>query len=493
MKILLLNAPPLKKFGVIGQMYPPLGILYLASYIRKYLKDIEIKVIDGYQESYNTLLRNVKKVDPDVLGVSFTTQASTGAYKIINEIKKDNKSIKIICGGAHTTALPEEVLKKSETDMIVMGEGEVTFLEILKSVKDKDQNRSILGTALWEDGRIKINPYRPLIRDLDTIPFPARDLLDIKKYPGYYYKKRRRDTSLISSRGCPFNCLFCSNPVWKHQKPWFRLRSPQNVVDEMEHIIKEFGVTEFFDETDEFNANRKWAEEVCDEITKRGMDISWKVQMRADNMDDQLAEKMAKAGCWLGLFGIESGNDETLKGINKKLTISKVKQSLGILKRHGIKAYALFMAFNAWEENGRLKFENKTDTLNTLDFAKELIKEKKIDLMSWSLTTPYPGSKLFDIALRHKLIPQEFAGRWELWDSSANLIMKLPGIGQRDWIEVQNKGKRIQIRLLLTSGTINIQAIPLYVRRGLAQLNKVIFSKLSFRRISTKVNLDQGK
>ncbi|MBN1254714.1 MAG: B12-binding domain-containing radical SAM protein [Deltaproteobacteria bacterium] len=474
MKVLLVNAPPLKKLGVIGQMYPPLGILYLAAYARKYLKDLKIRVIDGYQEDSRTLVEKIRKFDPEVLGVSFTTPASTGAYNIINAVKQENNTIYVVAGGAHATALPEEVLERSKTDMVVIGEGEISFFEILEHISEDKETNSVLGTMLWENGRIKRNPPRPLIKDLDTIPFPARDLLDIQKYPGYYYKKKRKDTSLISSRGCPYNCIFCSNPVWKHQKPWFRLRSPQNVVDEMEHISKEFGIEEFYDETDEFNANKRWAKELCEEIIERRLNISWKAQMRADNMDDELAEKMARSGFWLGFFGVESGNDRTLRGINKKITTVQNETSLSILKRHNIKAYALFMAFNIWEEDGRLKYEGKKDTMNTLQFALRLVKEKKIDLMSWSLTTPYPGSKLYNLALQYNLIPEEIIGRWEQWDSSANFVVKLPGINKRDWIEIQNKGKRIQLQLLFTSRTFNLRAFPLYFKRGLQQLKNTM-------------------
>lgn len=124
----------------------------------------------------------------------------------------------------------------------------------------------------------------------------------------------------MSSRGCPYNCVYCSNPVWKYNKPWYRLRTPKNVVDEIEFIVNKLGIKEIYDQTDEFNGNMKWAKAVCDEIIHRGIKVSLKAQMRSDHMDRELADKMKAAGFWLSLIGVESGNIRTLKGINKKVT-----------------------------------------------------------------------------------------------------------------------------------------------------------------------------
>jgi radical SAM superfamily enzyme YgiQ (UPF0313 family) len=189
-------------------------------------------------------------------------------------------------------------------------------------------------------------------------------------------------------------------------------------------------------------------------------------------MDLELADKMRSAGFWLGLFGVESGNNRTLKGINKLVSKEDNRRALGILRDAGIKTFALLMAFNVWEENGQLCFENKEDTINTLNYIKKLIQEKKVDLMSWSLTTPYPGSKLYDIANRHNLIPKNLIGKWELWDSSERIVMQLPGITEKDWVEVQNKGKIIQAMLLIKSGSFSLKSLPLYIKRGISQLSK---------------------
>ena len=481
MRILLLNSPKLIQEGVISLVYPPLGLLYLAAYVRD-REDVEVSVIDGCLEEYGDLISKIHAYSPDILGMSFTTQAATGAYKLINDLKPKRDLREkpfIVCGGPHVTALPDEALIKSNCDAVVLGEGEITFHEIVQQLRNgRIDFSAILGVGYLNNGDITINPKRTLIKDLDALPLPARDLIDLSMYPGVYYKEQSQETYMVSSRGCPYNCVYCSNPVWKYNKPWYRLRSPVKVVDEIEYIVNVLGIKEIYDQTDEFNGNMKWAKAVCDEIIRRGIKVSLKAQMRSDHMDRELAEKMAAAGFWLGLFGVESGNARTLKGIDKRTTPEMNRNALACLKAAGIKTYALLMAFNVWEEDGQLCFEDQEETLRTLTYAKSLADEGLMDLMSWSLTTPYPGSKLYDIALRHHLIPTEIQDKWELWDSSERMIMQLPDITKKDWVNIQNKGKRLQFVLLLKSGTYNLKSFRLYMKRALSQIRKAIKVRL---------------
>ena len=462
-------------------MYPPLGILYIAGYLREKMPEVELMALDGYREEESVLIQKILEFKPDVLGISCTTQAANGAYQLVNKIHEQT-TVFTVMGGPHPTILPEESFEKCTADIVVTGEGEETFYEIVKAFHEKKSLDSILGTVIERDGKIIRNPVRPYIKDLDSIPFPARDLLDIASYPGYLYKQTKSDTALMSARGCPFDCVYCSNPVWKEQKPWFRLRSPKNVVDEMEHIAETYGIREFFDQTDEFNGSKKWAKEVCDEIISRELNIAWKAQMRVDNIDDELAGKLKKSGFWMGIYGLESVNHKTLKGTQKKQSLEQTERALRIMKEHDLKTFGLFMAFNVWEENGVLQYEDKADSMRTLEYIRKLLKEKKLHLFGWSLTTPYPGSHLYDIALRHKLIDRKYIGKWEYFDSGSNFIMQLPTVSEADWIAVSSAGKKLQAMQLIYSGTFNFRALPLYVKKAFLLLKRNLFSFLKRKR-----------
>ena len=219
MKIFLLLSPPLKRLGVVGQIYPPLGILYLAAYVREHSSDFEFKALDGYQLSGERVLKcveEIKRYQPDVLGVSMTTQGASGGYAIIKQIRELLPDTFIVTGGPHVTTLPEESLEQASADCAVVGEGEVTFYELLCRLRDNKDWRDLQGVvARADNGKIKRNPHRSYIMDLDSIPFPARDLINLRKYPGFHYKLRSWDTSFLSSRGCPYHCSYCSDPVWK--------------------------------------------------------------------------------------------------------------------------------------------------------------------------------------------------------------------------------------------------------------------------------------
>ena len=465
MKIQLVLAPKLKarRTGGVDCLYPPLGILYLASYLRERKSDLEIKITDGVRFGYQKTIDEIKRFKPDVLGVSFTTPAASGAYQLVNDVKAALPETTVVCGGPHSTALPEDVLSRCQADYVVKGEGEVIFYNLVSSSDPK----SVPGIAYRDGDRIIETPPEPLISNLDEIPFPARDLIDMKKYPGYYVTKKRPDTDIMSTRGCPFNCTFCSNPVWKHQKPWMRSRSPENVVKEIEMLVRDYGIREYFDQCDEFNASKKWATSVCDELIARKLDVIWKVQVRVDTLDENLVAKMAKAGCWLAFIGIESGNQETLEGIKKHVTLEQVREACRLFHKYGIKVFGLFMAFNVWEEEGQLVYEDVEKTRQTLKFAESLVKEGLMQYLTWSLATPYPASELYDIALRHQLLSDDILGQWDKIEPIWDFTMNLPTVSESDWKAVKSRGARLQAKCIIKNRQFNRSNLRLMSERGL--------------------------
>lgn len=458
MKIHLFYPPSAKHGGNPNWSFPPLGILYLAAYVRKIYPEIEWRVSDGQLEGEDKCLKDFHAFQPDLSGVSFTTPHAAAAYKFIDKLKEEAPSTLVVCGGPHPTASPQDVLTQSCADLVVVGEGEQAFATIVKE---------------FGEGKIKVGDRRVIIgspiENLDDIPYPARDLIDIRRYPGWFFSRKSPETDFVSSRGCPYSCFFCSNPVWKVKKPWVRFRTPKNVVDELELLHTKYGIREFFNECDEFNVNMRVAIAICDEIIKRKLDISWKVQLtaRVRNLPEELIMKMAKSGCWLVMLGLESGNQRTLDGIGKQITLEEVEHVCRLLKKWGIKVFGLFMVFNIWEENGRLNYEGVQESLNTIDFVNSLRKRRLLDYSSCTITTPFPGSPLWEAAIKHGLLPEDLIGKWELWDSSFRQIVSLPGVSDEDWRKVRAEGGKLQSYATLSAlRDINLKNLPQFINRA---------------------------
>ena len=459
--------PPFKKRGRNPNWsYPPLGVLYLAAYVRNLYPGLEWKVTDGQFKGEEKSLEEFRAFQPDMVGVSFATLHAAAAYKFINKLKEEVPRILVVCGGPHPSALPEDVLGRNGADLVVVGEGEQSFAAIVKDFKE--------GSIKVGDKRIIIGS---LIENLDDIPLPARDLVDISKYPGWFFRKRAPETHFLSSRGCPYNCFFCSNPVWKVKKPWIRFRSPQSVVDEIEQLHKEYGINEFFDQCDEFNANVRHAIAVCDEIIRRKLKISWKVQLtaRARNLPEELIAKMAESGCWLVNLGLESGNQRTLDGIGKRITLEEIEYVCRLIKKYGVTIFGLFMIFNIWEENGELAYEGVPESLNTIEFARSLRKKKLLDRLSCTITTPFPGSPLWNAALKQGLFTEGAIGDWDLWDSAFNQIARLPGISEQDWQRVRAEGGRLQSYVTFSGlKEVNLKNLPQFMGRARSVLKLML-------------------
>jgi len=468
-KILLINAPPIREaiFGEPQAIYPPLGLLYIASYLRENGYS-EICVIDGARVGLRKTLVKVKREKPDIIGISSTTWSSSGATLLIKLIKKEVKESLIVVGGPHATILPEDFLKAG-ADVVVRGEGEETFLEIVRCFEKgalPKEIGNIRGIVYLRKGKlVSTLPRRPL--DVDSIPFPSRDLVDIKKYPGLYWSKYQPETYILTSRGCPFSCFFCSNPVWRSTIPSYRVRNPENIRKEVEALKYRFGMKEIGDESDTFNVNLKWAKEVSKEIGKVG--IPWKVQIRADKVDTEFARILSRSGCWLVRIGIESGNQETLDGIGKMIDLKMVERGLKKLKKFEISTVGLFMGFNAWEDNGRLFYEDYRRTLNTIKFIRYLLKKRLLDSFSFSLTTPFPGSKLYETAVKFNLIIDY---NFERWNPSSYFVMKLPNVSKDEVEKIKAFATYLQAKTMLSfRKSINPRLIKPYLKKILFMID----------------------
>jgi len=462
MKIVLAT-PPQPEKGSYRAFYPQLGLLYLASYAEKNcrIRDLTVDYVEGSLFHIDGFLDRISRMNPDVIGLNIVSTNSSIAYKTINSLKEKLPNSLIVCGGPHPTACPIDVLQRSKTDVCIVGEGEITFQQLLEAYERNTSYSNIAGIAIRRNGQVVQTPIRPLIADLDSIPFPAWEKINIRNYQGYFLQKAWPDVHIMTSRGCPFNCTFCANAVWKLTKPWIRLRSPENVAKEVEYLVNK-GVREIYDFSAEFNASEKWAIKVADKISDIQPGIPFKTLLRADKISERLASSLSKMGCWLASVGIESGNQEVLNGINKGISINQVIRGLNLLKKYDIKVHGFFMIFNVWEENGILRVETPEMCRKTLKFARQLVSAGLLDHLSWATNSPLPGAKLFDIAMKYNLLDKSIA--FSDFDFE-DMPMTLPGISPRDITRVKFEGMCLQVYSSFLHKGVNMKNRELLTRK----------------------------
>jgi len=395
---------------------PPLGLAYIAAVLLKH--DYEVAILDGVVEGFeneedieNRMIRfglslekiaeKVQRFSPQVVGVSNLFACDNeSAHDVCAVAKKINNDIITVIGGAHATALPEEMLKDSNLDFVVLGEGEYTFIELLKKINKGTSLTAINGLAYKKQGKIIIQPKTKFIENLDRLPFPARQLLPMNKYseissPHGNYVLRKPYASIITSRGCIANCIFCSVRLLWGAK--YRPRSAENVLEEIELLVKN-GFKEIHFEDDNLTVDKKRAERIFDGIIERKIDISWSTPsgVALYALDEKMLEKMKASGCYCLSLGIESGSQKVLSKIIKKpLNLKKVKPLVQKMKQLDIKTVGFFMF--------GLPGETKEQIKRTVEFAKQL----NLDYSTFFIATPYPGTKLFEISQKKGYFSKE--------------------------------------------------------------------------------------
>lgn len=376
----LLIKPPSSSNATLNQS---LGLAYLAATLEK--KKILVKIIDAPVLGYRgkTIIKEARKFQPTVIGLTCLTPEFPSTLKLATSLKKYFPDCLIILGGPHPTVAPKETLKYACFDLVVLGEAEKTFPQLLKVIKqDKNKMEKVKGIAFKKGRKIIITPPQPFVKNLDTFPFPARHLLPpLEKYqpsPGSY--RSLPVGIIVTSRGCPFNCTFCNRNVFGNHP---RFRSPKNVVDEMEILIKKYGAREIRIWDDTFNLKPERVVAICQEICQRKLKFSWTCQARVNFVDLKTLKWMKKAGCWQISYGIESGNQEILNKIKKGITLEMVRKGVLKTKRAGLEAKGFFML--------GLPGETEQTMRETIDFAKKL----PLDLAAFSITIPYPGTELY--------------------------------------------------------------------------------------------------
>lgn len=402
MNILLIEAP--YDYGRLESMtkpHFPLGLGYVAAYLRR--EGHTVRLALGLTPE--VLLDQLQTFKPALVGVSCMTPTFPQAVAICNLVKQHSSAATVL-GGPHVTALQAEILQEPTVDYVVIGEGELTIAELCQALGQSDPDVSHIQSLAYRtpDGAVRTNPRRPLIKEVDSLPFPARDLVDMSRLGTHkYIDVGRVSATMISSRGCPFKCAFCSSHITMGKV--YRFRSAANVLAEIDELVQRYRVNHVAFEDDTFTLNRERVETICQGLIQRGYDLTWYCLSRVESMDLDLARLMRQAGCRLVSFGIESGNPEILEKIHKKISLPAARQAIEATYQAGLRSQCTFIL--------GFPFDTQKTMADTLHFAQELSPTIAI----FFALVPYPGTEMFQY-LPESLRPHQA----DQWQDFANMI-----------------------------------------------------------------------
>ncbi|MBI4844390.1 MAG: radical SAM protein [Nitrospirae bacterium] len=363
--------------------WQPLGTLYVASSLMK--AGHEVKFLNGAFMSHSRILWELQDFKPDVVGIYSTAFGWKKALHAASQIKMIMKDVFIIAGGPYPIAMQEKCLDDTDDiNAVVTGEGELTMVEMLKRLSEGKSLEGVEGVVYRENGKIIKNLPRRLITDLDSLPFPARGLLenDMDYVPPPATYKRKPVAVMATSRGCNRRCLFCFQ-IDKTRKSGIRFRSVENVMEEIEHCVKQgYKEIKFLDDT--FAADYGRAMRIAEEIKKRGLDLTWFASACVNQVDEPLLSAFKDAGCWAILFGAESGVQKDLNSIKKGITLEQTRKAVKAAKDAGLTVQTPFLF--------GIPGQTYEDGLKSIEFAIEL----DPDIASFHAITPFPGSELYD-------------------------------------------------------------------------------------------------
>ena len=369
--------------------FPPLGLGYLASFLKQ--NGVLVDLVDCTFSSRKDALRKIVESKPAIIGIQSMFSMKQESLDMARELRKECNLL--VAGGPLPTTNPEPFLE--DFDVVVNGEGEQTMFELVKAYETGSDFSQVPG-IIYRNAKskeIERTERRDMIKNLDAIPFPNRDMFDNFGYKEYYRKKSASTiTTIMTSRGCPYTCDFCSRPIFGNE---FRSRTASRIVDEIEEVIS-LGYERIWFADDCFTLIRQRLIEICDEIIKRKLKIQWECLSRVDTLDPELIKRMKQAGCIRIFFGIESGDDSILAIMGKNTTARKAADAVRLCNAQDVKVGAFFIL--------GYPGENDKTVLNTVKFASSL----QLDYLSFTLPFPIPGTPLFE-KLKGDIVTDEFA------------------------------------------------------------------------------------
>ena len=425
--------------------WPPLGVLYLAAVLKE--KGVEVSVLD--QAAKGLTMREtvswIRAENPDVLGFStFATSGRTAAL-ISNEVKKENPNVTIVFGNYYATFNPERILRKyPSVDIIVRGEGEQTVADLAGCFENRGRLKDVLGISFRDGSNVASTGDRPLIQDLDCLPFPDRSLID-ETYHSVIAGANvapRKFTSLVSSRGCVYRCRFCCCTQFARNR--WRPRSVKNTLEELCFLASE-GYEQFVFVDDSFTANPKNVIKLCREMRKEKLDMEWICEGRVDNASYQMFWETAKAGCRILYFGIESANQRILDYYNKRITPEQSKTAVRTARRAGADVIVGSFIVGAPDET-------REEIRNTIEFASRI----PIDLPQFNILGVFPGTDIWN-----ELEAKGFLKGGDYWET---------GIGVSEIYPTAVPYR--EIRQMIHDGFYRFARRPSFISKQMARLVK---------------------
>ncbi|MDD5687997.1 MAG: radical SAM protein [Elusimicrobia bacterium] len=437
------------KLAAAGSLEPPHGLCNLAAVCIKENIDVEILDIPALGLTYEQALNHIIKKSPKYVGITAVTISIYNAAKLAKMIKEVDNNIVIIIGGPHLTAVPEETMSKfPEFDIGVIGEGEITIIELIKTLEKKEPLEKVNGIIFRKSGQLHTTGKRELIKNLDELPFPAWHLLpDMKNYPPAVAScKRLPSTSIITTRGCTGKCTFCDRSGFGET---VRAYSAEYIIEMITFLQKKYHIKDIRIMDDNFILIRSRLKKVSELIKKQKINITWSCLARVDMVDSDILKIIKEAGCWQIAYGIESGSQEILELLNKNITLEQIRRAIMLTKEAKIKTLGYFM------------LGNPKETENSIEQSIKLIEKLDFDDVKITFFTPYPGSKIFSTAKQYGF----FNDDWKSLDCNLDPVFIPENLTKEYLVKIQRKILRkfyLRPRIILSylKKISNIKQIP---------------------------------
>jgi len=393
----------------------PIYLSYAVAVLEK--SGFEVGFIDGIAEelSISDFVEAVKKTGADMVIIECSTPSIRYDLLTAEKLKGEISDVFVVLVGSHPTFFHKRILMENEfVDVICRGEFDLTVRDIAVALSNGGQLSEIKGISYRDGNGVHVNEERPLLNNLDGLPFPARHIVKMEPYLAGICTGNM-PTTMVSSRGCPYKCVYCLWPRTLYGRV-FRARSPENVVDEIEQLVNEYHVDEIYFDDDCLTLNKKRLLKICELIKKRNIKVKWICQCRVDSVDEEMLKEMKEAGCHYMEFGVESGSQEMLTAMKKGATLEAARNAFALCKKIGLKTQAYFLFGVPGENNETFR--------QTVEFAKELAP----DSAQFAIAIPHPGTELYQVCEEKGWL------KYDSWDdfSAGNSLIETEELSRED-------------------------------------------------------------